>query len=365
MAWDEPYAAALWWYPGNDYPSDKATYDIAVTTPRAVTAVTNGILLSRTVHGTDATAHWRSTAPIASHLTVLAIGHYDVEQGSVLNGVPAYYAYETGLGVLTDRARKDIRRTPEVLSFLQSQWGPYPFAAAGAVVVGFPFPSALETQTRPVYESGLWQNQVDNVWAVVHENAHMWFGDSVTMASWRDIWLAEGFATYSEWAWSQAHDQGTAEQLFLATYAEHPASDDFWSVPLDRPDFALNRPVYQRGAMLLQALRNRIGSTAFLRIMRTWAAQHHNGNASTADFERLATITSGQDLTGFFAAWVDAPQRPQPSAANGFPPSARTTLAPGQPTTPPSAGAIARTDEMLRSAQPHPTDRSDPTSAIR
>src|SRR5262249_48237352 len=147
-----------------------------------------------------------------------------------------------------------------------------------------------------VYLSGLWQNQVDNTWVVLHENAHQWFGDSVSMATWGDIWLAEGFATYSEWAWSQANHQGTAEQLFLATYAEHPANDSLWTTPLNRPDYPLVDSVYQRGAMLLQALRNRVGSAAFMTIMRTWAARHRHGNASTADFEALATSISGADL---------------------------------------------------------------------
>jgi aminopeptidase N len=347
MVWDEPTAAAQWWYPGNDYPSDKASYDVTITTPQELTAVTNGRLLSRAVHGTTATAHWRSTDPIASHVTVLVIGRYSVDQGTVLNGVPSYYAYEDNLGVLTDRARKDVERTPEVLSFLQSKWGPYPFAAAGGIVVGFPFPSALETQTRPVYESGLWQNQPDNLWAVVHENAHMWFGDSVSMSTWRDIWLAEGFATYSEWVWSQAHGQGSAEQLFLATYAEHPASDSFWATPLNQPDFPLASPAYQRGAMLLQALRNRVGSTAFAQIMRAWTTQHRHGNASTADFEALAATISGQNLASFFSAWVDAPQRPAPTKANGFPRATRAALSAGQVTAPASAAAISRSDAMI------------------
>jgi aminopeptidase N len=346
MVWNEPGAAAQWWYPGNDYPSDKATYDVTVTAPKALTAVTNGALVSRAVHGLDATAHWRSTDPIASHLTILAIGSYTVETGTAV-GKPAYYAYENGLGVLTQRARQDLRRTPEVLSFLQKQWGPYPFAATGGIVVGRAFASSLETQTRPVYLSGLWQNQVDNTWVVLHENAHQWFGDSVSMATWSDIWLAEGFATYSEWAWSQANHQGTAEQLFLATYAEHPANDSLWTTPLNRPDYPLVDSVYQRGAMLLQALRNRVGSATFLKIMRTWAAQHRHGNASTADFEALATSLSGVDLASFFTAWVDTPQRPAPTAANGFPAAARIALASGHVARPASADVISRVDAAL------------------
>ena len=126
-----------------------------------------------------------------------------------------------------------------------------------------------------------------------------------------------------------------------------PASDSFWAKPLNQPDFPLASPAYQRGAMLLQALRNRVGSTAFAQIMRAWTTQHRHGNASTADFEALAATISGQSLGSFFSAWVDAAQRPAPTNANGFPPAARAALYAGQVTAPASAAAISRSDAMI------------------
>jgi aminopeptidase N len=347
MCWDEPTAAAEWWYPGNDYPSDKATYDVRITTPRAVTAVSNGRLISRRVRGGTVTAHWRTAAPMASYLTVLAIGHYSVVRGSALGSIPTYYAYEGRGGAETLRARRDLARTPQVLRFLQSQWGPYPFHSAGALVVGYPFPSALETQTRPTYEVGLWEDAPHNMWAIVHENAHQWFGDSATMRRWNDIWLAEGFATYSEWVWSQAHHDGSAEQLFLATYHEHPQGDSIWSEPLDSPSYPLDETPYRRGAMLLQALRNRVGSAAFFTIMRAWAARHAHRNGTSEQFVALARTISGQQLTAFFHAWLSARQRPKPTAVNGFPHTARRALNRGQVHTPPSMNAITRSDKIL------------------
>ena len=205
---DEPSAASEWWFPGNDYPSDKATYDVTVTVPKGHTVVTNGTLVSRSVLGSDVTEHWHTGAPMASYLAVMMIGRYDVVKGTVLGHVPSYTAYESGGGVLMARARRDVSQTPDVLAFLQSTWGRYPFSSAGGIVWRYLFPTAFETQGRPTYAMGMWENNAHDIWAVVHENAHQWFGDSVTASRWRHFWLAEGFATYSEWVWSKAQGEG-------------------------------------------------------------------------------------------------------------------------------------------------------------
>jgi aminopeptidase N len=349
---DEPIAATEWWYPGNDYPSDKASYDVTVTTPRADTAISNGKLLSRKVHGTQATSHWRSTAPMATYLAFLTIGRYAVVTSTTPQGLPMYTAYERGGGVLMQRARRDLSRTPEVIGFLQKRWGPYPFDVGGGSVIRIPYGGALETQTRPTYEVGIWRNSPRNIWVVVHETSHLWFGDSVTMARWRHIWLAEGFATYSEWVWSQAHGNGTAEQLFKATYAQYPKHDAFWKEPLVHPAYALELQAYFRGVMTLQALRNRVGSPTFFAIMRTWVRVHRHSNADSADFAALATSLSGQDLRSFFHAWLYAAHRPAPTPRNGFPPGSMTALAEGHVRPPPSYSAIHRTYELLRQHGP-------------
>ncbi len=155
---DEPSAASEWWFPGNDYPSDKATYDVTVTVPKGHTVVTNGTLVSRSVLGSDVTEHWQTGAPMASYLAVMMIGRYDVVKGTVLGHVPSYTAYESGGGVLMARARRDVSQTPDVLAFLQSTWGRYPFSSAGGIVWRYLFPAAFETQGRPTYAMGMWEN---------------------------------------------------------------------------------------------------------------------------------------------------------------------------------------------------------------
>jgi aminopeptidase N len=345
--WNEPIAASEWWYPGNDYPSDKATYDVTVTVPKAYTVVTNGTLAGRSVHGADATEHWHSDNPMASYLAGLFIGKYDVVRGTALGDVPTYTAYESGGGAIMQRARRDVSQTPQVLQFLQSKWGAFPFASAGGVVYRYLYPTAFEMQNRPIYASGLWENDAHDMWAVVHENAHQWFGDSVTASRWRHFWLAEGFATYSEWLWSQATGEGTAEQLFLSIYGSYPKTDTFWRQSVVKPAYALPIQAYERGGMTLQALRNRVGSSTFFAIMRGWAQTHRGTSQSTASFVTYAESMTSVDLSRFFQVWLYSTHRPAPTEADGFPSSARAALARGGVAMPASLPEIRRSDSIL------------------
>jgi aminopeptidase N len=135
----------------------------------------------------------------------------------------------------------------------------------------------------------------------------MWFGDAVTLRTWPDIWLNEGFATWSEWIWTERQGGQSAAQQ-LAQLAATPAGDDsFWNPPPGSPgDPAdlFDDTVYTRGAMTLEALRERIGDERFFTVMRRWYAEHRYGNVSTPEFIALAERVSGQDLGGFFDAWL-------------------------------------------------------------
>jgi aminopeptidase N len=346
-AWDEPNAAAEWWFPGNDYPSDKATFDVTVTTSRAAQAITNGRLISRCVHGPGATSHWRSTAPMSPHLSFLNIGKYDVVQERILGGTPAYFAYEHTGSIYVQRARRDVSQAPAILARLQHWFGAYPFPVAGAIVSQTPYGTAFESQTRPTYTALYWKNHSRNIWAVVHELSHQWYGDDVGMSRWRHIWLAEGFATYAEWLWSGAHGRGSAEQLFEGDYQLYPRGDRFWRDPVIHPDFALANPAYERGAMTLQALRNKVGTPTFFAILHAWTRLHRDQAVPTAAFEALAERLSGQDLGRFFEVWLESAHRPAPTPRNGFPKGFADRLVAGTVAVPSSLADIARTDREL------------------
>lgn len=320
--WDEPYAASQWWFPCNCHPSDKATYDVRISAPADLQALSNGALVSRTTRGGTAVTHWRSTAPMSSYLAFLTIGRYDVHTSTGPHGLPLVTAFEKIPRAEMRRARHQIGQLPRVLRFLERHWGRYPFPVGGAVVIQTPYDTAFETQTRPTFTASVFDRPGPPLWTVVHELSHQWFGDSITAHRWRHIWLAEGFATYNEWIWSEHLGRRTAERLFEKTYADHPADDDLWAPPVTRPDFAPSSASYLRGAMTLQALRNRIGAHVFDRMMRGWVESRRHRTATTGDFERYAERVSGEDLAAFFRAWLHAEGRPEATVENGFPPAA-------------------------------------------
>lgn len=216
--------------------------------------------------------------------------------------------------------RASLKRQPEIIRFLESRFGRYPFSTAGGVVDDEDTGFALETQTRPVYSPGFWEfGSGDDV--VVHEIAHQWYGDHVAVARWRNIWLNEGFATYAEWLWRAEEGIETEQEAFDFFYNEIPLNDPFWSLRIGNPgpNHLFDGPVYVRGAMTLHALRSKIGDDAFFRVLRTWASDE--GNGTTGQFIRLAEQVSGRQLDPLFRAWLFTSGRPDRAAG----PSARST----------------------------------------
>ncbi|MGY4683854.1 M1 family metallopeptidase [Micromonospora aurantiaca (nom. illeg.)] len=299
IALGQPESASTW-YPVNDHPSDKATYDLAVTVPDGLAALSNGVPEGRTSSGGWTTWRWAERAPMASYLSTLVIGDYRVSSGTHA-GKPLVTAVAAALPA-DGPAAASVARTGEVADFLAARFGPYPFEAYGGVVVADErIRYALETQSRPVYGPAFFRGDRPNTEVVAHELAHQWFGDSVSVARWSDIWLNEGFATYAEWLWAE-HDGGrTVAQTVVERYA---ATD--WSKPTVDPGRAgmFGDAVYQRGALAVHALRRAVGDEAFYRVLRGWLAQHRDGNVTTADFVGYAERTSGRPLRALLDAWL-------------------------------------------------------------
>lgn len=300
----EPQGAPTW-FPCADHPRDKATFTVSMTVPDGTTAVGNGRLARRLTRHGRTTFVWDSPDPMATYLATITLGRFEVSRFETGTGIPVYLAVDPGEDA---QSRPALARFTDIVDYQRSVFGPYPFATVGAVVddahfVGY----EVASQTKPVFD------RAPSVHTLVHALAQQWFGDSVTPGRWADIWLAEGFATYAEWLWDE-HDRGRpARTRFDQFYAAPAADAGLWNPPPGDPGgpgHLFDASVHLRGAMTLEALRDRVGDDTFFRILRDWSAQYRYGNADTARFVALAERDSGRDLGRLFDAWLFHPGKP-------------------------------------------------------
>ncbi|MFD9395843.1 M1 family metallopeptidase [Streptomyces sp. NPDC060000] len=326
LALGEP-TGSMAWFPGNHHPSDKASYDIAVTVPKGLTAVSNGELRSEKATGDGRTTFtWHTAEPMASYVATVAIGRYTVTRTTVTRtagpetcpgtdspaeaGLPVYVAVDPSQ---VAAGRKVLARLPEVMEWAECNFGPYPFSSAGAIIdrpedVEY----ALETQNRPVHPGA------PDIATFVHETAHQWFGDSVTPENWQDMWLNESFATYAEWLWTEDEGGLTAQETFTELYDHGEDEDEYenlWAFPPAKPTSAAHvsdPSIYQRGAMVIQRIRQTVGDDAFYDIVQGWAAAHRHGNAGTADFTAYVEQQApDEDFSGIWADWLYGEGKPE------------------------------------------------------
>ena len=286
------------WIPVNDHPTDKATWTLRFTTPRDLIAISNGELTNKERTDKKTITEWEQSEPMASYLALAAIGKFRFDEGEV-DGHPY-------VGAVDRRIPKfvvgEIReRTETAHEFLEGVAGPYPFTATGALIDPSDLNFAMETQTRSYYPDP------PPLQLVIHEVAHQWFGDSVSVERWKDIWLNEGFATYMEWLYQEEQGNESAQHRFERLYAVNGPGSSFWNPPPADPGgpenlFAFS--VYDRGAMALQVLREEIGNADFREILETWAQDNQFGNASTQDLYDLIEVVTGEPRPDSFDEWL-------------------------------------------------------------
>ena len=295
------------WLPCNNALADKASFDFHVTVPAGLKAIANGRLVSVRKRGSQKTFNWREAEPMDAYLAVIDIGHGKLTRGKAV-GVPTWTLVDPTLAA---GWKQRISEVPAILRFESKIFGPYPFDAAGSIVDHVGFNDALETQTRPIYDLPPWRV------VLVHELAHQWFGDSVGLRRWSDIWLNEGFATWAQWFYNERHGGPPAKQIFMRLKHASPSSG-FWNPPPALPKspqdlFATS--VYIRGAMALEALRIKLGTPAMLAILQDWAKAHRYGSAVTDEFIALAEQVSGRSLQPLFQRWLFSAGKPEPAFA--------------------------------------------------
>jgi aminopeptidase N len=306
MVVNEPEGAATW-YPVNDDPEDKATYTFRITVPEGKTAVANGLPAREPV--TEAgwtTWTWRASDPMSSYLSTASVGDYVLSRDEGPNSLPIINAIDDGVtGQNLAVTTASLALQPQMIEFLETRFGRYPFEAFGAIVDDDTVGYALETQTRPVY------SVVARESTVLHELGHQWFGNAVSPADWTDIWLNEGWATYLEWLWAEHRGIATVADQFAAA-VEVLDSDDGWALNIADPgrDNLFATAVYERGAAALHALRAEIGDDAFFAGARLWLTRFDDRTATTEDFEAVMEESSGQQLDAFFDDWLREGDRP-------------------------------------------------------
>src|SRR3569833_2300538 len=310
VALSQPVGSATW-YPVNDTTHDKATYDFTVTVPNGLKVLANGAPAGTSTRGANTTFRWNDRQPTASELVLMAIGHYDVRDKRTSTGLRNITALDpAAMKAGTGNADDFNKATVDVIDWEQTVYGRFPFSSTGGIDVLAPNVGySLETQTRPVYArraaGALPANDL-----LAHERGHQWFGDAVTPYVWKHIWLNEGFATYTEWLYSEQHGGKTAQQYFDAAYAS--AGTD-WTGKVADPgrDHIFDDLVYTRGAMTLNQLRRAIGDKAFFALVKAWPAQHRFGNDTTAEFTSFAQRYTHKDLRPLFQAWLYTAGKPK------------------------------------------------------
>jgi aminopeptidase N len=304
------------WFPCNDRPDDKATYRIELTAPNSYHVVANGVCTSQWRSASTTTWIYEQREPMSTYLATVQIGRYVVH--AVEGSTVAMSAVLPNR--LLDRYDSAFGRQPEMMDFFARLFGPYPFAAYTVVITDDRLEIPLEAQGMSTFGSNFLTSDWDNVRLVAHELSHQWFGNAITLSSWSDIWLHEGFACYCEWLWSEESGGRSTDARARDHWSKLAGKPQDLLLGDPGPDLMFDDRVYKRGALLLHALRLTVGDDRFFSLLRTWVERHRYGSVTSAMFESLAAAVTGEPLDDFFRFWLR--QRPLP----GLPPALDESL---------------------------------------
>jgi aminopeptidase N len=294
------------WFPCDDHPSAKATYRVALTTASAYTVLVTGNLVSKYVGAGTTTWVYTRPQPTASYLMSVQIGRYErvvLAAGAVPQVAEVPVA-------LRRWAEFDFARQGEIMVALQRVFGPYPFENYVLVVTADALDDPIEAQGMSIFGANHVDGRRTHERLVVHELAHQWFGNSLTVATWQHIWLNEGFATYAEWLWSELSGGEPAHVHALRWHARLAAKGGDLKVADPGVTRMFDERVYKRGALTLHALRRHIGDDKFFRLLRTWTADHSHGTVTTDQFTAAAEQQAGQPLDTVFTPWLKQTRLP-------------------------------------------------------
>jgi aminopeptidase N len=279
---------------------------VALTTASPYAVLVTGDLGSQRRGAGSTTWVYERREPTSPYLMSVQIGRYELVDLAV-GGVVQRAAVPPAL---RGRLAHDFGRHGEIMAALQRFFGPYPFREYIVVVADDVLDDPVEAQGMAVFGRNHLDGRRTHERLAVHELAHQWFGNSLTVADWRHIWLNEGFATYAEWLWS-----GVCGELPTAVQA---AQWHAWVAARPRgvvvADPGVGRMfdplVYKRGALALHALRRKIGDEPFFALLRSWADEHRHATVTTEGFRAHAQRFAREPLDELFTAWLDRPELP-------------------------------------------------------
>ncbi|MEV0343675.1 M1 family metallopeptidase [Nocardia sp. NPDC050713] len=304
----QPNGAASW-FPCDDHPSSKASYRISITTDSPYYAVANGTLMRKQTKASQTTWVYEQPEPMSSYLATIQIGHYRKHRVGPAHGPVPMQA------VVPPRLRAefehDFARQPRMMEVFTERFGPYPFGGYTVVVTDDDLEIPIEAQGISVFGANHCDGRRGSERLVAHELAHQWFGNSLTLRQWRDIWLHEGFACYAEWIWSEASGGPTADQLARAVLHNLARQPQDIVIGDPGPKRMFDDRVYKRGALTLHALRLELGEPGFFDLLREWVLRYRHSSVSTEEFTDLAGHYSLVPLRPLWDSWLRDERLPQ------------------------------------------------------
>ncbi len=302
----QPNGAASW-FPCDDHPGAKASYRISITADSPYYVVANGTLTHKRVRASQTTWVYEAPEPMATYLATVQIGPYQRHRIGTDDRVPMQAVLPARLRARFDH---DFGRQPQMMAEFQRRFGPYPFEGYTVVVTDDDLEIPLEAQGLSIFGANHCDGERGAERLIAHELAHQWFGNSLTLRRWRDIWLHEGFACYAEWIWSEAAGGPSAD--VMAREAHQLMSRRPRDIVLADPGPAamFDDRIYKRGALTLHALRRTLGDTKFFALLQDWTARYRHGSVSTEEFTDLASHYADASLRPLWDAWLFAKPLP-------------------------------------------------------
>lgn len=295
------------WLPSNDVPADKATFDVSFIVPDGLAVAGTGLLAERVSANGESRWRWVETHPTATYLFTYAISEYAIVEDE-WNGIPVQYFVPRADSL---RAVTYFSTVGGMMDAFTQRFGAYPFDKVGYCVTPI---GSMEHQTMISYAAQLFTGLPEAGTTAAHELAHMWWGDWVTCADFRDAWLNEGFAVFSEMLYAE-HLGGTTAYLeavrsIAQTYRISDTRNEgvfpLYDFPRTPPSSNYPSTIYHKGGVVLAMLRDVMGDANFFDGFRAYGQRHAYANATTADFRSVMEEYHGGDLGWFFDEWVIA-----------------------------------------------------------